>query len=458
MQIERYNLGVRDFWQPNWVWNAAHNCDYLQTLYEKIGPHLDMARGIPRSGIGPDGNPIPAVILGSGPSFDKALPYLRGFPGPIFGSPSQAMVMDALKRPLDYMIALDTTTRVLDQIHDNIQFHGTVLLTHPSMCPELFTQKWKQPWNMHLFRMHEPDNSFLETMYNALFPYVTARVVNSGCVANNMILIANAMGFSPIYLVGVDFGYPTPHQLYRPEELLELCHPQPLPDMPPHVLEQFARELRDWNKLKAEFDKDPDSIYKIKGYFKPDLDRGILRFKDYVSIGVNVWEPKENDFTDVVKDPTLIISDDHIFTTPVNIFYKHTILSNWALMCNQLVNCSHGMLKSSGIPFMEFDQVVQKAGRGIASKPGDPFWLAPEEITQRACSYLIPRGIFPKRGPNGEIQGVELVEALQNRVATTKTELAMYESLAKNWSQNEDGTWRRDWGDREPKIKEFQSK
>ena len=458
MHTEAYNRGVREFWQPNWVWNAAHNCDTLQALYEQIGPHLDMARGIQRAGVGPDGNPIPAVILGSGPSFDKALPYLRGFPGPLFGSPSHAMIMDALKRPLDYMVALDTTTRVLDQIHDNIKFRGTVLLTHPSMCPELFASKWKQPWNMHLFRMHEPDNSFLETMYDSLFPWVTARVVNSGCVVNNMILMANGMGFSPLYLVGADFGYPTPHQLYKPEELLELCHPKPLPQMTPAIQEQFDKETKDWEKLRDEYDKDPDSIYKIKGYFKPDLDRGILRFKDYVSIGVNVWEPKENDFTDVVKDPTLIISDDKIFTTPVNIFYKHTLLSNWALVCNQIVNCSHGMLKDSGLPFTEFSEVVQKGGRGIASKQGDPLWLPPQEITRRALSYLVPRGIYPKRNQAGDIQGVELVEALKGRVEKTKAELEMYESLSAKWSQAEDKTWRRDLEDRDMKLGELQYK
>lgn len=451
MKTEAYNAGVRDFWQPNWIWNAAHNADTLRDIYRQIGPHIDMAHA-PRPGIGPDGNPIPAVILGSGPSFDKALPYLRGFPGPLFGSPSHCMVMDALKRPLDYMVALDTTTRVLDQIHDNIQFRGTVLLTHPSMCPELFKSKWKQPWNMHLFRMHEPDNSFLETLYDALFPFVTARVVNSGCVVNNMILMANGLGYSPVYLVGADFGYPTPHQLYRPDELLELCRPKPLPNMPPQVQEMYERELKDWEKLRDDFDKDPDSIYKIKGYFKPDLDRGILRFKDYVSIGVNVWEPKENDFTDLVKDPTLIVGDDNIFMTPVNIFYKHTLLSNWALVCNQIINCSHGTLKSSGLPFMEFSDVVAKGGRGVASKPGDPMWLTPEEITRRAWSYLIPRGIFPKRDASGMIRGVELVDGIAAKIQKAKAEAELYEIIQKKWTQDENGKWKRDMSDMDMKV------
>jgi hypothetical protein len=457
MQTTRYNEGVRDFWQPNWVWNAAHNVDVLREMYEKIGPHLDLARA-QRSGIGPDGNPIPAVILGSGPSFDKGLPYLRGFPGPIFGSPSHAMVMDALKRPMDYMIALDTTTRVLDQLSDNIQWKGTTMLTHPSMCPELFTKKWKQPWNMHLFRMHEPDNSFLETLYDSLFPYIQARVVNSGCVVNNMILIANSLGFSPVYLLGVDFGYPTPHQLYEPAELLEMCRPKPVPNMTEEMTARLNNELKDWEKLKEKYEKDPDSIYEIKGFFKPDVDRGLLRFKDYVSIGVNVWEPKEFDFTDKVKDPTLIISDDNIFTTPVNIFYKHTLMSNWALVCNQIINCSHGMMKKSGLPFMEFSEVVEKQGRGIASKKGDPMWLEPEEINKRVLAYLIPRGIYPKRTPQGMIAGVELIDGLETRYAKAKAEYEVFEKLVKKWKKDDQGAWRREMDDAGWKLDDIKYK
>ena len=451
MKTTAYNEGVREFWQPNWIRNAAYNAPTLQKIYEQVGPHLDVSR-MPLPGLGPDGVPIPAVILGSGPSFDKALPYLKGFPGPLFCSPSHAMALDALKRHPEYMVALDTTTRVLDQIHDNIQWRGTTLLTHPSMCPELFASKWKQPWNMHLFRMFEPDNTFLEMLYDSLFPYITARVVNSGCVVNNMILIANSMGFSPIYLVGVDFGYPTPRQLYQPGELVEMCRPRPLPNMPPHIKEQFDAEMKDWIKLKTDTENDHDTIYKIKGHFKADLDRGLLRFKDYVSIGVGVWEPKEFDYTDKQKDPTLIISDDNIFTTPVNIFYKHTILSNWALMCNQVINCSHGMLKSTGFPFMEFSEVVEKGGRGIASKKDDPLWLEPEEINRRVLSYLIPRGIYPKRGKDGRVMGVELVDGLATKLAKAQMEHTMFETFNKRWSKQADGSWRRDLSDAEMSL------
>jgi hypothetical protein len=457
MQTTRYNQGVREFWTPNWMYNAAHNVDTIYKMYQQVGPHLDISR-CPRSGIGPDGNPIPALILGSGPSFDKGLPYIKGFAGPIFCSPSHAMVLDALKRHPDYMIALDTTTRVLDQLHDNIQWHGTTLLAHPSMCPQLFSEKWKQPWNMHLFRMFEPDNSTLEMLYDALFPYITGRVVNSGCVVNNMILIAASLGYSPIYLLGADFGYPTPHQLYTAEELLELTRPKPVPNMTPQMNETLAREMKDWQKLKDRYDKDPDTIYEVKGHFKKDLDRGLLRFKDYVSIGVGVWEPKEFDYTDVVRDPTLIISDDKIFTTPVNIFYKHTLLSNWALMANQLVNCSHGMLKSSGLPFIEFSEVVAKAGRGIASKQGDPMWMTPEEINRRALGYLIPRGIYPKRGKNGEIKGVELIDGLKSKYQQSKMEFEMFDKFDKKWTQLPDGSWRRVLDDTELNLGEIEYK
>jgi hypothetical protein len=116
------------------------------------------------------------------------------------------------------------------------------------------------------------------------------------------------------------------------------------------------------------------------------------------------------------------------------------------------------MLKSSGLPFIEFSEVVAKAGRGIASKQGDPMWMTPEEINRRALGYLIPRGIYPKRGKNGEIKGVELIDGLKSKYQQSKMEFEMFDKFDKKWTQLPDGSWRRVLDDTELNLGEIEYK
>jgi len=447
LESTAFNLNIRKFWMKNWLWNAAMNLPTIRKLYFRYGKEIDFL-SFPKPGLRPDGLSVPAVILGSGPSFDKALPYLPGFPGPIFSSPSANLVLMALGRHADFILALDTTTRVVDQFSDDIEWCGSTIVTHPSMCPDFF-KHWKAKRDLKLFRMWEPDNETLSTLYDSIYPYIQARVVNSGCVVNNSILLANGMGFNPLFIVGADFGYPKPTDLYSPAELLELVRPKlqgiKLEDAPKELQDRFAKETEDWNKLAEQAANDPSVLYNLKGYPKIHLDKGLLRFRDFVGIGKHVYEPREYDWTDLTLDPTLQTSDNNIWTTATNIFYKHTFVCNWKLGAMQLINCSKGILNDVAIPQMEFYDVMQKGGLNIASKPGDPLWMTPEKIDEVADAYLIPRGLYAKRGPQGQIQGVELVDGLKMNVNEAKAKYEIYKTLQDKWSYNEEKKeWQRE--------------
>ena len=65
------NSGIRAFWQPNWIWNAAENKEKIHELYKERGAEIDLAR-MPKPPVGPNGERIPAIICGSGPSFERA--------------------------------------------------------------------------------------------------------------------------------------------------------------------------------------------------------------------------------------------------------------------------------------------------------------------------------------------------------------------------------------------------
>lgn len=338
--------------------------------------------------------------------------------------------MDASKRPMEFMLALDTSTRVAEQLGENIEYPFTTMITHPSMCREVL-EKWI--WKRHYFRMYEPDSAFLETLYSTLFPFIHSRVMNSGSVVNNLIIIANGLGFNPIYLVGVDYGYPTIRDVLKPSELLERLMPRQLPNESDEAYRIRKDGDAEWQKFMTEYKKNPNTVYRLLNLRDQDVSRSVRRFRDYDEIGYGVYEPKEWDLTDVEHDPTLITADCGVHTTPVNLFYKHTLLTNWKLMGNQLINCSYGLLKDTGMPFMDILDVVRQQGEGVATKPGDPLWMDREKINELVDKYMIPRGSYAKYGPSGEILGVEFVHGLMRQREEAQAKAKALDHVIEKW-------------------------
>ena len=441
LQTGSMNNGIREFWMPNWIRNASKNRPMIEHMFHERGMGLDLLHGPKAPPPGPNGEKTPLIILGSGPSLERAIPYLRFWRGAIMGSPSQVKLFGAMRdREMDFILALDTTTRVIDQF-GTVDVIGSNLFTHPSMCPELF-HRWKNKQNIYLFRMFEPENEVLNTLYDALFPFIRGRVINSGCIANNAIIIANNMGFGPIFLVGVDFGYPKCTDIWDPEHLYQLKK---------NSYMQGGVSVLDWMEFEARYKKDPDIAYEIKGYFKDvgHLEQGILRFRDYVDIGDRVYEPEELQFTDKVIDPTLKTSDNGIWTTDTNIFYKQTLLANYKLLHPQIVNCSKGLLNDTKIPQMDIEDVVERQGANIAWKEGDSHYMTWPEIDKASDEYLIPRGIFakygfdPRLGPEPVIRGIEIIDSLQREQEQAHQKADVMDRLAGKWTEKKDGTWSR---------------
>ena len=167
---------------------------------------------------------------------------LRFWKYPIFGTMSHCKIMDALKRPMEFVLALDTTTRAAEQLGNDIEYPFTTMITHPSMCLEVL-KKWV--WKRFYFRMYEPDSAFLETLYTTLFPFIHSRIMNSGCVVNNNIIIATGLGFSPLYLIGVDFSYPTIREIIKPSELFERVMPRQMANETEEMYQRRKRRAKD---------------------------------------------------------------------------------------------------------------------------------------------------------------------------------------------------------------------
>jgi hypothetical protein len=154
----------------------------------------------------------PIIILGAGPSLDKAAPLLKDWRNPIICSTSNAFVSVKWERTPEYICAFDSLWTLHDHLKlKNTLWKDTTLFTHPNAEPKLI-KAWK--WKKYYYRRVFPGQEFFEFIFPLMFPWIKVGFVFSGSVINNAIHIAIFLGFNPIILVGCDYGWKD-HSLIR---------------------------------------------------------------------------------------------------------------------------------------------------------------------------------------------------------------------------------------------------
>jgi hypothetical protein len=186
-------------WYPKWINNAMENYPIIMKEFKTEDRCIScLPRPMNR----------PCMILGSGPSLDKAAPLLKDWKNPIFSSSSTAFVPVRWGRKPDYMCAFDSLWSSYNQhlkLDDKkVSWEGTTLFTHPNAEP-MMIKTWK--WDKYYYRRVFPGHEFFEFTFPLMFPWVKVGVKFSGCVANNALTLAAFFGFNPIVIVGIDFGW-----------------------------------------------------------------------------------------------------------------------------------------------------------------------------------------------------------------------------------------------------------
>jgi hypothetical protein len=88
-----YNEEVRKAWTPIWCRNAARSYQEVERRF--VSKDCDM-RNLPRL------NGDPVLVLGSGPSLDDMLPYLKDWKGKIACSTSHLSLLEYMEIEPDY--------------------------------------------------------------------------------------------------------------------------------------------------------------------------------------------------------------------------------------------------------------------------------------------------------------------------------------------------------------------
>ena len=198
----KYNSTVRESWMPIWTKYSARsyheiekrfkikNCDYNQL------PH----------GEGP------AIILGSGPSLDDTIPYLKDWQGAIFCTTSQLAVCEANGIIPTYVVLIDADPTMVYLAKEYGDSDKTTLLTHPQI-PREYLECWKS--DVYFFRMFDPGDKFstevLPLMYSGFGANdqgIGSYILNCGNVVNTAMAICQGLEYRTVYLAGYDLGYP----------------------------------------------------------------------------------------------------------------------------------------------------------------------------------------------------------------------------------------------------------
>lgn len=146
----------------------------------------------------------PALVIGSGPSLDKAAPLMKNWDGGIFCSTSQASTLIHHGTEPTHMVAYDINTNPKEfEWADTWKGRRTVLVTHPGMHPATI-ERW--PNKKIYFRSMDTGNFF----FTNVLPLAYGDVIPShmflfSCSIAAQMSLAHAMNYHPLYFVGCDY-------------------------------------------------------------------------------------------------------------------------------------------------------------------------------------------------------------------------------------------------------------
>jgi len=308
-------------------------------------------------------NKDPCIILGSGPSLDYSIQFLKDWKGGIICTTSHA-------RTLMYYGIEPTYILVLDPFCCWEEIEGidwsqtkTKLISTPCCHPSLF-EKWPNDVLFYIQNTGD-DNSFYSTTLKRMYSrrddehkrdctftyYIRTEIVLFACSPPMQIFVAQILNYGNIFLCGVDFGF-----------------------------SKEKERFTEWTR------KDIDSgSYSNNGY------------KENKSNGLNKeeWEKHEHPYIPNEND---IVCKNGVLTQDIHLYYKKNFISSWRLSHQTIYTTDHGII--SEIPFVDIEELIKNEG----SMEEQSF----EFINDIADSYLASVGCFVIET---ETAGVSFVES-----------------------------------------------
>lgn len=289
-----------------------------------------------------------ALIIGSGPSLDAALPLLKDWKGEIVCSTSQAPTLVRWGIEPDHILALDPDSNVGEMaVPGGWEKRKSILHLHPGVDPELV--KW-WPGKFSLFRKLQPQTSFYANEQNIGYgtlgpkeghrydgnkgePLIKSQIPMLACVLAAQICVGKHLGYHQMFLVGCDFGFKGEKPRFTASQWTEggwVDYSAPPPDMSPGP-----------------------------------------------------------------ADPLIMTELDGLKSTPMKVFYSHQVVIAWRITETNIVNTSPGLLRM--FPHAPIEEVLRRQNKGVKAFSLNKIREVAEEHLARQNIYFlwIGKGVMP---------------------------------------------------------------
>lgn len=366
-----YNLATRQKQLIHEEYNSAYNHPVIIDAI-KAGRAFDMVDY-------PKVSRTPAIIIGSGPSLDEALPHLRNWEGGIFCTSSHAVTLMYHGIEPTHIVALDPfcTWEEIDAVDWSAT--DTKLVTHPGVWPTLI-HNW--PNDMILYRqnagsrqhyyaqqqhrMYTDRETLNDNIRDARFRYyIRTEVTLFACSPPAQMFVADRLGYGTIFLSGVDFCYHSGKTRFTGIRRNEKGEYEELRHVMPEEI--------------------PDSYIK---------------------------------------------TDSGGYSETVHLYYKKNLLTAWRLS-EQNVYTTDKNTALIEIVYKPIEEVVRKQGKGYPRQK-------PKEISRRVEEYLVQIGCFVIEGTHGKAfiesddPETQIPEHMRNMNRQLACENCGYEARAKD--------------------------
>ena len=280
-------------WTPTWANNMASNYATIKKLNKKKHVCLSSLKR-------PQNKPV--IIIGSGPSLNESSKFLKDWKGAVISGATSASVFPKNNIEPDFIAAFDSHWSIVDYLN-SFEWKKSSIITHPMSDPKLF-EFWKN--DVYLFRRIMKGIPLYDLDLPLLYPEIALGIVMTSSVVNNMLSIANFLGFGPIFLFGGDLSYT-----------------------------EYGR----------------CSYYKKND--KNELEEDVLLTEDFIG------HKKTNLFyyRDRGNNTNIITSNDFCG-------FKEQLYQLWGSTKTNFYNCSKGGILTE-MPFVEPEEVIENQGEGF---------------------------------------------------------------------------------------------
>jgi hypothetical protein len=309
-ESDKYNKGTKNAQLIHEILNSAEN---WQPIIDKI--KYGKARDISDE---PKATNKNCFILGSGPSLDDSIQYLKDWKGGIICTTSHAMTLMYYGIEPTHILVLDPFCQWSELQGVDWRKTKTKLIMHPGCYPDL-VKNWPNEILLYLQNPGRPDSFYSDEqqkMYShrtgdfrlSTFNfYIRTGLTIFACSPPMQMFAGEVLGYEKFFLAGCDFAYHS--------------------------------------------DKDRFTDYTVVGGYlaKP---KGIIK-KNRIE-----WLEHKHLFNP--ENPRLVKTNSGLLSEPIHIYYLKNMVSAWRLCGKTMYTTDHGAMTQ--VPYIDIKEAIEKKG------------------------------------------------------------------------------------------------